>query len=82
MHLRLKKWVLLVQCFTFLYFMPQDSSATEPDLAALFEGKAIIRKLEPQHKDGSGSGYELVYLVDAPLDVFWMFKRILLTILY
>jgi hypothetical protein len=40
--------------------------------AELLEGKALIRKL-PSPPQG-GSGYELVYVVDAPLDVFWKFK--------
>lgn len=34
--------------------------------------KPIIFKLKPERK--SGRGYKLVYLVDAPLDVFWKFK--------
>ncbi len=38
----------------------------------LLSGKAIITKLKPRHQ--KGNGYKLVYLVDAPIDVFWNFK--------
>ena len=38
----------------------------------LLNGLPLIFKLEPEKKDGSG--YKLVCLVNAPLDVYWRFK--------
>ena len=38
----------------------------------LLSGKAFISKLKPPHQ--TGSGYKMVYLVDAPIAVFWKFK--------
>jgi ligand-binding SRPBCC domain-containing protein len=43
-----------------------------PDEEALVEGKALIGELKP--KRPNGAGYKLVYLVDAPIEVFWKFK--------
>lgn len=74
MRFRLLKWVLIAQCFVVLPFLTLELPAKEPDKAALVEGKAFIRKLQPQQKDGNGSGYELVYVVDASLNAFWKFK--------
>ena len=37
-----------------------------------FVGKPIISRLKPEREDGGG--YKLIYLVDAPLDIFWKFK--------
>ncbi len=45
---------------------------SEPTKQQLIGGKPIIFKLKPERKDGRG--YKLIYLVDAPLDVFWKFK--------
>jgi hypothetical protein len=38
----------------------------------LLEGQALIYELKPQRP--SGAGYKLIYMVDAPVDVFWKFK--------
>jgi hypothetical protein len=55
-----------------LPFLTRELPAQAEVEAELLEGKALIRKL-PSPPQG-GSGYELVYVVDAPLDVFWKFK--------
>jgi len=47
-------------------------SATEPTEQQLLSGQPLIYKLTPERKDGRG--YKLIYMVDAPLDVFWKFK--------
>ncbi len=44
----------------------------EPAEQQYLSSKPIILKLKPERKDGRG--YKLVYLVDAPLEVFWKFK--------
>jgi len=46
-----------------------DPESTEQQYLS---SKPIIFKLKPERKDGRG--YKLIYLVDAPLDVFWKFK--------
>ncbi|MGD9062440.1 MAG: hypothetical protein PVF72_18525 [Desulfobacterales bacterium] len=74
MHVHLLIRVVLVQCFIALSFLTLEAPAQEADEAPLLEGKAFIRKLPPQHKDDGGSGYELVYVVELPLDVYWRFK--------
>lgn len=38
----------------------------------LQSGKAFITKLKPPQQ--TGYGYKLVYIVDAPIEVFWRFK--------
>ena len=49
-----------------------ESSPHEPEEHQLLSGKPFIYKLNPQRQDGRG--YKLIYVVDAPLDVFWKFK--------
>ena len=44
----------------------------EPTENELLSGKAFITKLRPLHQ--TGSGYKMVYVVDAPIAVFWKFK--------
>jgi len=68
---------LFVWAFVALFFTVSTARASEPparvpDEEALVEGGAFIQELEPQRQ--YGSGYELVYLVDAPIEVFWKFK--------
>ncbi|MGD9121326.1 MAG: hypothetical protein PVG59_11635, partial [Desulfobacterales bacterium] len=72
MLIRLLFWILWVTCLAFLPFLTRELPAQAEVEAELLEGKALIRKL-PSPPQG-GSGYELVYVVDAPLDVFWKFK--------
>ena len=52
--------------------LSSEISTAEPTEKQHLSSKPIIFKLKPERKDGRG--YKLVYLVDAPLDVFWKFK--------
>ena len=72
MHIRLLKRALWITCLVALTFLTIELPAREAKESKLLTGKAFIRKL-PSPQQG-GSGYELVYVVDAPLDVFWKFK--------
>ena len=72
MHFRLLMWALRVPCLVALPFLTLELPAQEAEKTKLLEGKALIRKLPPAQQ--GGSGYELVYVVDAPLEAFWKFK--------
>ena len=52
--------------------LSSDIYAAGPSEQQLSSGSPIIYKLRPERKDGRG--YKLIYIVDAPLDVFWKFK--------
>jgi hypothetical protein len=52
--------------------LSSEIPVSEPTENQYLSGKPIIFKLKPERKDGRG--YKLIYLVDAPLDVFWKFK--------
>ena len=72
--------ILAVSCAMLtilLYLLPdpvlaQTSPKLEPDIDQLKQGKAYVYKLDPV--DTTGKGYKLVYMVTAPLDVYWKFK--------
>ena len=72
--------VLAVRCTILTIFLclppshglAQDSPENEPDIHQLMQGKAFIYHL--YLKDGAGKGYKLVYMVAAPLRVYWKFK--------
>jgi hypothetical protein len=49
-----------------------DTFPPEPDSKQLLSGKPFIYKLRPQRPEGRG--YKLIYVVDAPRDIFWKFK--------
>ena len=49
-----------------------QTSVPEPTEPEISTSKPIIYKLKPERKDGRG--YRLIYLVEAPLEVFWKFK--------
>ncbi|MBW2470048.1 MAG: hypothetical protein JRE62_12150 [Deltaproteobacteria bacterium] len=72
MPIRLLMLILRVLCLFFLPFLTIELPAQEENEAELIEGKPLIRKL-PSPRQG-GSGYELVYVVDVPVDIFWKFK--------
>jgi hypothetical protein len=52
--------------------LSSETSVPDPSEQEISSSKPIIFKLMPERKDGRG--YKLIYLVDAPLDVFWRFK--------
>jgi hypothetical protein len=54
------------------HVLAQDSVENKPEINQLVQGKAYIYKLYPADK--AGKGYKLVYMVAAPLDVYWNFK--------
>jgi len=52
--------------------LSSETSVPEPSEQEISSSKPIIFKLQPERKEGRG--YKLIYLVDAPLEVFWKFK--------
>ena len=52
--------------------LSSDIPVGEPAEQQFLSSRPIISKLKPEQNNGRG--YELVYLVDATLDVFWKFK--------
>ena len=67
MHICMIVWFLRIPCLLVLPFLALDVPAQEKKEAKLREGKTLIRKL-PSPQQG-GSGYELVYVVEAPREV-------------
>ena len=74
MHTRLFNWALTAPFLIALLFVTQQLPAENTEQSALLDGKAFIRELPSQQKDGNGSGYEFIYVVDAPLYAYWRFK--------
>ena len=72
MHIRLLMWILWVPSIVVLPFLTVGLPAQKAEETGLIADKPLIRKLPPSQQ--GGSGYELVYVVDAPLDAFWKFK--------
>ena len=72
MHIHPQLWILWVPCLVCLPFLTVELPAQEAGKTEPLEKKALIRKIPPAQQ--GGRGYELVYVVDAPLDVFWKFK--------
>ena len=72
MHFRLPIWILWIPCLVILPFLTVELPAQAAKKTELLEDKTLIRKLPPSQK--GGSGYELIYVIDAPLDAFWKFK--------
>lgn len=69
------KWigyVILILCMFPSTAWVLDSADIEPDEAELKRGKAYIYEIKPERK--TGKGYKLVYMVAAPIDVYWKFK--------
>lgn len=64
--------VILAAIFLASNAWSSEPSAPEPTEEEFSSSKPIIFKLKPERKDGRG--YKLIYLVDAPLGVFWKFK--------
>ena len=54
------------------YVLAQTSPNGEPDIDQLKQGRAYVYKLNPENI--AGKGYKLVYMVAAPLEVYWKFK--------
>lgn len=61
-----------VALFCVSTWLTSEIFAADPTDQPTLSSKPIIFKLKPERIDGRG--YKLIYLVDAPLDVFWKFK--------
>ena len=72
MSFRQLMWVFIALLFLEIAALASEPLTAMPDEKGLLEGRAFIFELKPQRQ--SGAGYKLVYLVDAPIDVFWKFK--------
>ena len=72
MSFRLFIYTLVTICLVVLSGNASEWSIEKPPEKELLTGQAFITKLRPLHQ--SGSGYKLVYVVDAPIAVFWKFK--------
>ena len=52
--------------------LPASGKTSETLDQQLLDGQSVIHLLQPQNREGKG--YKLIYLVDAPLEIFWKFK--------
>lgn len=59
---------LLLACGVLSWWIPVSAVATENAL----NSDPVISRLKPEHAEGRG--YQLVYMVNAPLEVTWEFK--------
>ncbi len=69
-HLNLRGIIAII--WLFLLLLPASGKTSETLNRQLRDGQSVIHLLEPQDK--AGKGYKLIYLVDAPLEIFWKFK--------
>ena len=69
---RIQIFGLLITALIISSVTPSAASPDEPDQAQLLSGKAFIFKIKS--KAPPGRGYKLIYVVDAPLNIFWQFK--------
>jgi len=70
-------WLSLVLAWAFPVACGQKALAAqpasvEPSPAELSRDKEVLYRIEPEAR--GGEAYKLVYLVPAPLEVFWRFK--------
>ncbi len=72
MFIRQLMWAFVALLFLGIAALASEPLTAIPDEKELLEGRTSIFELKPQRQ--SGAGYKLVYLVDAPIDVFWKFK--------
>lgn len=76
MRMKSKK-SLLAQITFFLFLtgfigLPAHPESVEPSANELMEKKKIVYRIKPEKR--GGEGFKLVYLVPAPVKVFWRFK--------
>jgi len=72
MQFRLLIYTLVALSLVEISGAASGLSSEKPEEKEVLSGKASITKLKPPHQ--TGKGYKLVYLVDAPIEVFWKFK--------
>lgn len=70
--LRVALYVLLSAALCTSSGLSSENQAPEPTDQQLLGGRPFIYKLAPERQNGGG--YKLIYLVDAPLDIYWKFK--------
>ena len=69
---RIQIFSLFITALVISTAMPSSASPDEPDQAQLLSGKAFVLKMKSEAPPGRG--YKLIYVVDAPLKIFWQFK--------
>jgi hypothetical protein len=52
--------------------LPIHHASAEPDAEELLKEQSIVYRIIPEKR--GGEGFKLIYLVPAPVDVFWRFK--------
>lgn len=52
--------------------LPLHHATAEPDAEELLNKQSIVYRIIPEKR--GGEGFKLIYLVPAPVDVFWRFK--------
>jgi hypothetical protein len=72
MQPRLLIYVIVVLSMSPSPGHPSEPPTREPDEKQLRSGQPVIYKLIPEQQ--TGRGFKLIYMVDAPIDVFWRFK--------
>jgi hypothetical protein len=72
MPFRLLNFAMVALSLVEISGFASELSSEKPLEKELLSGKAFITKLKPPHQ--TGSGYKMVYVVDAPIAVFWKFK--------
>ena len=72
MRLSLLIWALVALPFAQIAGFAAELSRAEPKVEELIAGKAFISVIRLPGRPGAG--YQLVYTVDAPIEVFWRFK--------
>ena len=70
--LRVVLYFLLTAAICTSSGLSSENKASEPTDQQLLSGRPFIYKLAPERQ--KGRGYKLIYLVDAPLDIYWKFK--------
>jgi hypothetical protein len=70
--LRVVTYFLLTAALCTSSGLSSENQDSEPTDQQLLSGRPFIYKLEPERQNGSG--YKLIYMVDAPLDIYWKFK--------
>lgn len=76
--MRFKPVSILLTCiFSFVFLngfvgLPVHPATIEPDAEELLSKQRFIYRIKPEGR--GGEGFKLIYLVPAPIDVFWKFK--------
>jgi hypothetical protein len=63
---------ILITHLVIAFTLTSAASPDEPDEQRLLTGTPFVYKLKSEEPEGRG--YRLVFVVDAPLNIFWQFK--------